>query len=238
MLKAVLIDNGVTGATRYFRDSEQVRYRIERVRDGWSPDFSHGDLVVVPNGADHVALYEVRDRIAAFLAQGGTLACFCGFFTPWIPGNVWVHDNTRPLREVRYRMINDPLDLMNGVELDQLTFESHGISGWWACGHIETAHPESVVLADNFDRVVMIADNQFNKRTHRRHRQRPARRLGPGQAVVGPAAALSQYHSGRLRPSGAGACLNNYPNPSAWCSTACGRSTLSLPHRNIGPSSS
>ncbi len=163
MLKAVLIDNGVTGATRYFRDSEQVRYRIERVRDGWSPDFSHGDLVVVPNGADHVALYEVRDRIAAFLAQGGTLACFCGFFTPWIPGNVWVHDNTRPLREVRYRMINDPLDLMNGVELDQLTFESHGISGWWACGHIETAHPESVVLADNFDRVVMIADISSTK---------------------------------------------------------------------------
>jgi len=73
---------------------------------------------------------------------------------------VWVHDNTRPLREVRYRMINDPLDLMNGVELDQLTFESHGISGWWACGHIQTAHPESIVLADNFDRVVMIADTR------------------------------------------------------------------------------
>ncbi|MBA2408364.1 MAG: hypothetical protein H0V62_00815 [Gammaproteobacteria bacterium] len=160
MLKAALIDNGVVGVTGYFRDSEQVRYRIERVSDAWSPDFSGDDLVVVPNGADHVALFEVRDHIAAFLARGGTLACFCGFFTPWIPGNVWIHDNSKPLREVRYRVLDDPLGLMEGVELEQLTFESHGISGWWACGHIQTAHPESIVLADNFDRVVMIADTR------------------------------------------------------------------------------
>lgn len=163
MLKAVLIDNGVEGLTRYFAPSSEVQYRIERIADPWRPDFSDDDLVIVPNGADHVALYQVREQIAAHLDRGGSLACFCGFFTPWLPGSVWVHDNSKPLREVRYRLVHDPLGLMQGVDVEQLSVESHGISGWWACGNIRTAHSQSVVLADTFDRVMMIADTRSTR---------------------------------------------------------------------------
>lgn len=98
MLNVALIDSGVYGTTQYFAETPEVRYRIERIRDRWQPDFSADDLVVVPNGANHVALYEARGAIRTFLDGGGTLACFCGFFTPWIPGNQWVHDNRQPLR--------------------------------------------------------------------------------------------------------------------------------------------
>jgi len=158
MLNVALIDSGVYGTTQYFAETPEVRYRIERIRNHWQPDFSADDLVVVPNGANHVALYEVRGSIRTFLDRGGTLACFCGFFTPWIPGNQWVHDNRQPLKAVRYRARSDPLGLLEGVDIDQLTFESHGISGWWACGEIITDHPDSVLLEDNFGRVIMVAD--------------------------------------------------------------------------------
>jgi len=158
MLNVALIDSGVYGTTQYFAETPEVRYRIERIRDRWQPDFSADDLVVVPNGANHVALYEARGPIRTFLDRGGTLACFCGFFTPWIPGNQWVHDNRQPLHAVRYRARPDRLGLLEGVDINQLSVEPHGISGWWACGEIITDYPDSVLLEDNFGRMVMVAD--------------------------------------------------------------------------------
>lgn len=160
MLNAALVHSGVAGAENYFKNSAEVRYRIERIVASWSPDFSRDSLVIVPNGANHVALYEARAAIHALLARGGVLACFCGFFTPWIPGNVWRHDNSKPLSAVRYRVQHDALGLFDGVKVDDLTYESHGISGWWACGRIETSHADSIVLIDNFDRVLMVADRR------------------------------------------------------------------------------
>lgn len=158
MLNIALIDSGVEGTARYFGESTTVRLRVERISAQWQPDFSGDDLVIAPNGTNHVALYEARAAIRAHLDRGGVLACFCGFFTPWIPGNVWVHDNSQALRDVRYRIVNDDLGLFEGVTADELAVESHGISGWWACGHIRTAHADSVVLTDNFKRVLVIAD--------------------------------------------------------------------------------
>ncbi|MGH8597449.1 MAG: hypothetical protein ACREXT_12395 [Gammaproteobacteria bacterium] len=163
MLNAVLIHSGVAGTENYFKDCAEVRYRIERIGDPWSPDFAGDDLVIVPNGANHVALYDARAAIHALLAHGGVLACFCGFFTPWIPGSLWRHDNTKPLQDVRYRLNRDDLALFDGVEVNELTFDAHGISGWWACGHIETAHADNVVLIDNFERVLLIADRRSTK---------------------------------------------------------------------------
>ena len=160
MLQAALIDNGVHGATDYFAGRTGIRYRTERIGAGWAPDFSHDDVIVVPNGSDHVALYRVREQVARFLESGGTVLCFCGFFTPWLPGNVWVHDNSRPNREVRYHAVNDALGLLDGVDVARLSTESHGISGWWACGGIETAHASSVVLADTWNRAVLVADTR------------------------------------------------------------------------------
>ncbi|MDE2149365.1 MAG: hypothetical protein KGJ55_05940 [Gammaproteobacteria bacterium] len=160
MLKAALIENGDLGNRRHFVDNERIVYRHERIARGWTPDFSGDDLVVVPNGADHVALYRAREATAAVLARGGAVACFCGCFTPWLPGTVWIHDNSCPNREVRYHVVADPLGLMHGVDPARLSTESHGISGWWACGYLQTTYPESVVLADTWQRPVLIADTR------------------------------------------------------------------------------
>lgn len=158
MLRAAVIDNGCLGTERSFADSDSVHYRIERIGEDWNPDFSSDDLLVVPNGADHVAMDRVRGQVARVLGRGGAVFCFCGFFTPWLPGNRWVHDNTRPNREVRYRAGADRLGLLDGVELARLNWDRHGISGWWACGAIETADPASVVIEDQWGRVLMVAD--------------------------------------------------------------------------------
>lgn len=155
-----LIHSGIAGTEAWFQERDDVRYRIERIRDRWLPDFSRDEMILVPNGANHVALYEARAAIHAFLARGGVLVCCCGFFTPWIPGNGWRHDNSKPLRDVRYALVRDDLRLFEGVNIDDLTFESHGISGWWACGEITTAHADSVVLVDNWQRVLMVADRR------------------------------------------------------------------------------
>ena len=47
MLNVALIDSGVYGTTQYFAETPEVRYRIERIRNHWQPDFSADDLVVV-----------------------------------------------------------------------------------------------------------------------------------------------------------------------------------------------
>lgn len=160
MLKIALIDSGVTGGSSYFGATAGVRYRHERITADWQPDFSGDDVIVVPNGANHVALYEARTAIRDLLDRGGTLACFCGFFTPWIPGHVWHHDNRHPLKVVRYAPSADPLGLLEGVDIAELSTEAHGISGWWACGEIRSEHPGSTLLQDNFGRVVMVADTR------------------------------------------------------------------------------
>jgi hypothetical protein len=157
-LNAALIDSGVTGGVSYFADGPQVRYRVERITLDWQPDFTDDDLLIVPNGANHVALYEARAAIAAFLQRGGVLFCFCGNFTPWIPGSSWAHDNRHPLRELRYEIALDPLGLMRGVDPEALCRNAHDIRGWWACGEILAEHPGAVVLRDNFGRSLMIAD--------------------------------------------------------------------------------
>lgn len=161
-LNAVIVNNAGPGpgARQYFADSPVVRYRVEDIAGHWTPDFSGDDLIIVPNGADHVAMYGVRDRIRDFLDAGGAVFCFCGFFTPWLPGNDWVHDNTHASKDVRYRRVNDPLGVLKGVDIDKLIFEEHGISGWWACGYIRTAYADSVVLEDTWGRPVMVADQR------------------------------------------------------------------------------
>jgi hypothetical protein len=52
--------------------------------------------VVVPNGSDHVAMQRAAGAVRGHLDGGGALFCFDGWFTPWVPGNRWVMDNSRP----------------------------------------------------------------------------------------------------------------------------------------------
>lgn len=157
-LNAALIDSGVTGGVSYFGESPRVRYRVERITADWQPTFANDDLLIVPNGANHVALYEARHAIADFLQRGGVLFCFCGYFTPWLPGSVWTHDNRVALRDLEYEIVHDPLGLMRGVSAAALCCNPHGIRGGWACGEILADHADAVVLRDNFGRTLMIAD--------------------------------------------------------------------------------
>lgn len=158
MLQAALISNGLSGLDHAYTSSDRVAYRVETIAPGWSPDFSRDDLVIAPNGTDHVALLAIRDRVRAFLDDGGALACFCGWFTDWVPGNRWVHDNSHPTREVELRLASDRHGLLTGVDLGQFNVNRHGIRGWWACGYIEPAPGAEVVLVDTWGRAIVVVD--------------------------------------------------------------------------------
>ena len=158
MLRAAVVDNGIHGLRSLFVSSPEVRFRFECITGDWRPDFSGDDVVIVHNGSNHVALYDARAAIRTVLDRGAAVLCFCGCFTPWLPGTCWVHDNTRPNRELDYHVVDDPMGLMLGVDPARLSTESHGIRGWWACGELITAQPQSVVLADQWKRAALVAD--------------------------------------------------------------------------------
>jgi len=158
MLHAALISNALAGLDDAFVSNEHIHYRTETIGPMWAPDLSADELVIAPNGTDHVALWGARDRIRAHLDHGGALACFCGWFTAWVPGNRWIHDNTHPTREVELRLVSDQRGLFNGVDLAKLNVNRHGIRGWWACGYIEPAPGAEVLLADTWDRAIVVLD--------------------------------------------------------------------------------
>ncbi len=157
MLDAVVISNAIIGLDRMFASNDRVRYRFAHVTPDFSVDLTGVDLLVVPNGCDHVAMLSIEDTVRDFLARGGTLFCFDGWFTDWMPGNQWRMDNSKPSREVRYHVETDRHGLMDGVDMDELQF-NHGISGWWSCGYIDTADGADVVLADTWNRPVIVLD--------------------------------------------------------------------------------
>jgi len=157
MLHAVVISNAILGLEHLFRSDDLVTYRFEEVTAGFDPDFGGADVLIVPNGCDHVAMLKIRDRVRAFLDAGKTLLCFDGWFTAWVPGNQWVHDNEKATKAIRYHVRADRYGLFDGVELDHLQF-NHGISGWWACGYIKAAASADVVLADTWERPIIVFD--------------------------------------------------------------------------------
>lgn len=156
-LDAVVVSNGVQGLDGMFPDDRRARYRTAATSAAFDPDFAGADLVVVPNGSDHVAMQRAAGAVRRHLDAGGALFCFDGWFTPWVPGNRWVMDNSRATKDVRYRVGTDRHGLTAGVPMDHLDF-SHGMSGWWACGYIEPAPDADVVLEDTWGRPVVVLD--------------------------------------------------------------------------------
>ncbi len=156
-IDAIVISNGVEGLDRLFPSDERVRYQTVPTTPAFSPEFAEADLVVVPNGSDHIALQHAAGAVRSYLDRGGTLFCFDGWFTPWVPGNQWVMDNTYATRDVRYHVRTDRHSLFADVPLADLEF-SHGMSGWWACGYIDPAPGADVVLEDTWGRPVIVLD--------------------------------------------------------------------------------
>jgi len=157
MLSAVVVSNAIHGLERTFQSNRAVQYRFAPITEDFGLDLTDADVLIVPNGSDHVAMLKVKDQVRRFLDAGGTLLCFDGWFTDWIPGNRWIHDNSKKTIDVRYAVRTDRHGLFDGVDLDDLQF-NHGISGWWACGYIEPADGADVVLEDTWERPMIVLD--------------------------------------------------------------------------------
>lgn len=157
MLHALLISNGLVGLDQYYVSNARVHYTTCLITKDFDPDLLPYDLLVVPNGSDHVAMLKIKDKVRAFLDEGRALVCCDGFFTAWVPGNQWVMDNSRRTQDVRYAPGTDRHGLLRGLDLDQLNF-SHGMSGWWACGYLRAAPGADVLLVDTWQRPVVVLD--------------------------------------------------------------------------------
>ncbi len=156
-IKALLISNGIEGLPKMFQANERIQYTLAEIDRDFDPDLQDYDLVIAPNGTDHVALYRIRHKIRQFLDHGGTLFCFDGWFTDWIPGNRWVMDNSKKTVDIRYCIQEDSAGLAQHFSIDHLNY-THGISGWWACGYIEPAGGAEVLIADTWGRAMMVID--------------------------------------------------------------------------------
>lgn len=157
MLQALLISNGIVGLDQWFVSGDLVRYTVCHVTRDFAPDLMGYDLLLVPNGSDHVAMLKIKDQVRAFLDAGKALVCADGWFTAWVPGNQWVMDNAHRTQDVRYFVDSDRHGLLHGLALDELNF-SHGMSGWWACGYIQAAPGAEVVLHDTWQRPIVVLD--------------------------------------------------------------------------------
>ena len=158
-LRAVILSNGIEGLPLLYRDRDKITYDTLEVEKNFQPDFTGYDLLLVPNGSDHVAMFRIRDQVKTFLDQGGTVFCFDGWFTDWVPGNRWIMDNSKKTIDTRYYIKDDPGKISEHFSVDDLTF-SHGISGWWACGYIEPAPGATVLLEDTWGRPLIVIDEQ------------------------------------------------------------------------------
>jgi len=156
-LKTSIIDNGIQGLKESFAPDTRLDYRFLPVNQPFEPDLTDTDLLIVPNGSDHLAMLEAKPRVQQLLDRGGALFCFDGWFTDWVPGNRWVMDNGKATRDIRYRVADDPTGLMRDLDIDEFTFH-HGISGWWSCGYIEAAPGAWVLLEDTWGRPILVLD--------------------------------------------------------------------------------
>lgn len=162
MLKAVVISNAIEGIEQMFRSNQNISYTLCEVTANFNPDFSGYDILIVPNGSDNIALFKIKEKIHAFLNEGKMLFCFDGWFTSWVPGNQWKMDNACKTIDIRYHIVDDTYHLFDGIDLNHFIF-SHGISGWWACGHIESNEKATILLADTWNRPIIVIDEASTK---------------------------------------------------------------------------
>ncbi|PKP50316.1 MAG: hypothetical protein CVT95_02660 [Bacteroidetes bacterium HGW-Bacteroidetes-12] len=156
-IKAAIISNGLEGLHYYYKSNKTISYSIIEITRDFNPYFSSFDLLIIPNGSDHIALYKIKNKIHQFLDEGKTLFCFDGWFTNWLPGSRWVMDNSKKTIDIRYKIKSDRRNLFKNVNIDGLIF-SKGISGWWACGYIIPATDAEILLEDTWNRAIIILD--------------------------------------------------------------------------------
>lgn len=156
-LKVAVVHNGIEGLDGLYPDSVYMQHTWIKVAYPVVTDLQDFDVLIVPNGSDHVFMERMKDKVRTFLDAGGILCCFDGWFTPWVPGNRWIMDNSKRTIDVRYSVASDPYGFTDGVNMEGLNF-SNGISGWWACGYIQPAPGAVVVLEDTWQRPLLVVD--------------------------------------------------------------------------------
>lgn len=157
MKRALVVSNGI-GAELAYPSTSEICFDVVQVVPNLALNLDIYDLLVVPNGADHVAMFRNRDKVRDFLRQGKSLACFCGWFMDWIPGNRWIHDNSHPTKQMRHFKGADSLGLLSGVDLSRLDHNQHGISGWWSCGYIQSSQGAETLIYDTWGRSIVVID--------------------------------------------------------------------------------
>ncbi|TXD83513.1 hypothetical protein ESY86_09140 [Subsaximicrobium wynnwilliamsii] len=164
MIQAAVISNGLQGIHRYFVSNEKVNYSVLEIEEDFNPDLTPYDLLVVPNGCDHIAMAKIKDKVASFLEEGNALFCFDGWFTNWIPGNQWVMSNEKKTIDIRYKVKTDTYNLFEGIDIDKLIY-NHNISGWWACGYIDASKNADVIVEDTWQRPIIVLDEKTTNGT-------------------------------------------------------------------------
>lgn len=164
MISALVINSGTHGSENYFVSTEQIKYTHYYVTKHFDPDLSAYNLLIAGNAVDHIAMFKIKDKIEAFLAQGNCLFCFSGWYTNYIPDNRWIMNTDIKSIDVRYQLGQDRYGIFNGVNIDELIY-TNNISGWWACGYIEASAQAEILLTDSLNRPVMILDKKSTKGT-------------------------------------------------------------------------
>jgi hypothetical protein len=156
--KALLISNGIEGLNQLYVSNDIIEYDIVEIDADFNPNLTGYDVLIAPNGTDHVAFYRIKDKVQAFLDNGGILFCFDGWFTNWIPNNRWIMDNSKKTIDVRYKIKDDPFGLSKHFDINDLTY-SNGMTGWWACGYIEPSPLATVFVEDTWGRPLVVIDD-------------------------------------------------------------------------------
>ena len=164
MIQAAVISSGIEGIEKYFVSSEKVNYTMLEIEKNFNPDLAPFNLLIVPNGSDHIAMAKLKTKVASFLDAGKSLFCFDGWFTDWVPGNQWVMSNEKKSIDIRYTIKTDKYSLFEGVDIKELIF-NHDISGWWACGYIEASENADVVMEDTWQRPIIVLDEKTTNGT-------------------------------------------------------------------------
>lgn len=164
MIQAAVISNALEGIQNYFVSNQKVTYTLLEVGKDFNPDLEAFDLLIAPNGSDHIAMAKLKKKVAKFLNDGKALFCFDGWFTNWIPGNQWIMCNEKKTIDIRYQVKTDLHALFDGVDIDKLIY-NHNISGWWACGYIEASAKADIVLEDTWQRPIIVLDENTTNGT-------------------------------------------------------------------------
>jgi hypothetical protein len=156
-IMALVISNGIVGLEDLFKYNNDLDYTFYETTKDFNPPLHDFDILIIPNGSDHIALHKIKDEVLTYLNNGGILFCFDGWFTNWIPGNRWIMDNSKKTIDVRYSIRDDQYNWSSKINIQHLNF-SNGISGWWACGYIQNQPKAQIFIEDNWQRPLVVID--------------------------------------------------------------------------------